>query len=96
MNREDNLKKLCSLREVALELGKVLVQGIRSFRAFMGHTLMEWDTRLSNIMVRWSHGCLWKATLLKSFRTFPFTSVLWRGMERESDFGKIYGGEINL
>ena len=96
MNREGNLKKLCSLREVALELGKVLVQGIRSFQAFMGHTLMEWDTRLSNIMVRWSHRCLWKATLLKSFRTFPFTSVLWRGMERESNFGKIYGGEINL
>ena len=34
--------------------------------------------------------------LLKSFRTFPLTSVLWQGIRRESNFGKIYGGEINL
>lgn len=34
--------------------------------------------------------------LHKFFRTFPHTSTLWWGMGKESDFGKIYGGEINL
>ena len=34
--------------------------------------------------------------LHKCFKTFPCIFALWWGMGRESIFGKIYGGEINL
>ena len=62
------------------------------FRAFMQHILMD------GITTFWLDGyidVLWRL-LHKFFKTFPHTPALWWGMGRESDFGKIYGGEINL
>ena len=55
-------------------------------------------TYKKNIMVRWSHRCSWK-TIAQVFQGFsPYICLMVGNRERiwDSDYGKIYGGEINL